>query len=345
MYTHMNFKMRLFRIDQLIHERGQVSLPEMVAALRCSVPTLKRDLRYLREKLKAPIVYSRKTNSYSYVRERALGLEKEAREEARKVALPSAWYSPVEITALMTALQLFDRVENEKSGLLAPDMKAMKSRLLSLVQEERISARELLKRVRVILPSVIEHRSPFFEMIGNALAHKTRLRITYWTKSSQTEKMREISPVRLVNYKNRWYLQAWCHLTDELRTFSLEYILAAEPCAKNCRAVPMKDLEALDSGFGIFSGGKVQVAVIHFDAQMGAYVRDEIWHPDQQVLTAEEGTVELRVPYTNETELVAQILHYGAHACVMAPESLKKSVLRELEAALAAYSADRAGGV
>lgn len=85
---------------------------------------------------------------------------------------------------------------------------------------------------------------------------KTRLRITYWTKSSQTEKMREISPVRLVNYKNRWYLQAWCHLTDELRTFSLEYILAAEPCAKNCRAVPMKDLEALDSGFGIFSGGK-----------------------------------------------------------------------------------------
>lgn len=29
----------------------------------------------------------------------------------------------------------------------------------------------------------------------------------------------------------------------------------------------------------------------------------------------------------------------------MAPESLKKSVLRELEAALAAYSADRAGGV
>lgn len=84
----------------------------------------------------------------------------------------------------------------------------------------------------MILPSVIEHRSPFFEMIGNALAHKTRLRITYWTKSSQTEKMREISPVRLVNYKNRWYLQAWCHLTDELRTFSLEYILAAEPCAK-----------------------------------------------------------------------------------------------------------------
>ena len=101
----------------------------------------------------------------------------------------------------------------------------------------------------------------------------------------------------------------------------------------------------MDSGFGIFSGGKVQVAVIHFDAQMGAYVRDEIWHPDQQVLTAEDGTVELRVPYTNETELVAQILHYGAHARVMAPESLKKSVLRELEAALAAYSADRAGGV
>lgn len=97
MYTHMNFKMRLFRIDQLIHERGQVSLPEMVAALRCSVPTLKRDLRYLREKLKAPIVYSRKTNSYSYVRERALGLEKEAREEAARWRFPQPGIPPLKL--------------------------------------------------------------------------------------------------------------------------------------------------------------------------------------------------------------------------------------------------------
>ena len=69
MKSSLTFAMRLYRIDQVLQEEGSVSFETLQAALQCSAPTLKRDLRYMREKLGAPIVYSRAQNAYSYARD------------------------------------------------------------------------------------------------------------------------------------------------------------------------------------------------------------------------------------------------------------------------------------
>ena len=73
--------MRLYRIDQVLQEEGSVSFETLQAALQCSAPTLKRDLRYMREKLGAPIVYSRSQNAYSYARD---GAQRWIRSEASR---------------------------------------------------------------------------------------------------------------------------------------------------------------------------------------------------------------------------------------------------------------------
>ena len=53
--AEVGFRMRLYQIDKLLAGGGAVSFEEMRAVLKCSAPTLKRDLRYLRERLDAPI--------------------------------------------------------------------------------------------------------------------------------------------------------------------------------------------------------------------------------------------------------------------------------------------------
>ena len=130
MRSSLDFKMRLFRIDQMIHDNGSVCFEKLQQALGCSAPTLKRDLRYLRDVQLAPIVYSRATHAYSY-------------ENGAAPRLPKAWYSPMELFTLLTTLDLFERVESEENGLLCGEMSAMKSRLLSLVQDDKLPAREL----------------------------------------------------------------------------------------------------------------------------------------------------------------------------------------------------------
>lgn len=38
------------------------------------------------------------------------------------------------------------------------------------------------------------------------------------------QKTETISPQRLVHYRDNWYLDAWCHLRNDLRRFSVDAI-------------------------------------------------------------------------------------------------------------------------
>ena len=259
--------MRLYRIDQVLQEEGSVSFETLQAALQCSAPTLKRDLRYMREKLGAPIVYSRSQNAYSYARD-----QKSEHRDGFVPKLPAAWYTPDEMYAFLAVVQLLGRIENDPKAVLASDMQALRSRLLAMLPGEFIQAKELLKRVKVIMPSVPNIDAPFFSIVGAALAQRRRLRITYFTRTRDAESGREISPLRLVNWRGRWYLDAWCHESGKLKTFAVENIRFAEMLDVRCRVVAMRDIEhALDGTYGIFSGGETKTAVIAVDDVMTPY--------------------------------------------------------------------------
>lgn len=336
MRSDMDFKMRLFRIDQMIHDQGPVSFDVLQKALHCSAPTLKRDLHYLRNELKAPIVYSYKHNGYFYSDTDGKPDKVVLRKE---FMLPATWYSPTEMVALLVALDLFDKVQEEGDGLLAGEMKSMKARLLSLIQDNKLQARELHRRLKMVTPQLKAYRNPFFEVIGSALAHRMRLNVTYYSKSRKTANERELSPLRLVNYKNRWYLDAWCHTSDALKTFSLDNVRSAQLLTKRCKLVAMRDVvRELDQGYGLFSGKVVQRAHIEIDDVMAVYVKDEIWHKDQEMILHDDGTLTLSVPYAQETELIGQILKLGTHAHVTGPASLCDSVKHELRGMLKFYA-------
>ena len=324
----MSFTMRLYRIDQMIQEAGLVSFETLRAALQCSAPTLKRDLRYMREQLGAPIEYSFAKNGYYYSND-----SKHTSRQIEKAQdkMPAAWYSANELRVLMTVLGELDQIEADKKGLLAGDMRAMKARMLACVRSDKIATRELLKRIKVVLPEHVEASVPFFGVVGEALSRRHRLRITYFTRSRAAENAREISPLRLVNYRGHWYVDAWCHQAEGLRTFNVENIISAEILSKKCRVVAMRTVEdELDKTYGIFSGGELQRAVIEVDPMLASYVTGEVWHRDQTMQKRADGSIVLEVPFASEVEIAGRILSMGSHAKVSAPESLKRYLAEEV---------------
>lgn len=62
----MQDSMRRVLIDRLLTDKSVVTLQELQDVLKVSIPTIKRDLRYMRKELKAPIVYSRTRGGYLY---------------------------------------------------------------------------------------------------------------------------------------------------------------------------------------------------------------------------------------------------------------------------------------
>ena len=339
MRTNLDFKMRLFRIDQLIRERGPISFEQLLAELKCSTPTVKRDLKYMREVLKAPIVYSARNNGYEYAPSSS-GSD----GAGQPVVLPATWFSPTEMYVIMSALQMFGTIEQARDGLLFNDMQALKARVLALLENAKIPMRELQRRVRVFQEPVRIYKNTFFEVIGNAIADKKRLSILYYTRSKKTQKEREVSPLRLVCYRNRWYLDAWCHETDTLKTFSLACVRNAVLLTKASKPVALRQLEQeLDRSYGLFSGGRLQIARIAVDSEMGVYVKDEVWHKDQKMEVSDDDSLVLEVPYASAKELSGQILRLGEHAKVLAPESLRRYVQQTLQGALSQYLTDKPG--
>jgi predicted DNA-binding transcriptional regulator YafY len=141
-----------------------------------------------------------------------------------------------------------------------------------------------------------------------------------------------------VYYRENWYLDAWCHLRNELRSFAVDAIRRADIVETPAKNVPDKTLDSvLGAGYGIFSGRKVQWAKLRFSPERSRWVKSEKWHPRQRGKMLADGRYVLELPYSDPRELVMDILRYGADAEVLAPAALREQVVSRFRAALTLY--------
>jgi predicted DNA-binding transcriptional regulator YafY len=141
-----------------------------------------------------------------------------------------------------------------------------------------------------------------------------------------------------VHYRDNWYLDAWCHKRQALRTFGVDAIEAVSVTDKPAREVTDDALERhLASGYGIFAGSATQEAVLQFGVTSARWVSRETWHPQQVGVPQLDGTFLLRFPYSQEPELLTDILQYGPDVQVLAPASLREAVAGKLRDAAKLY--------
>jgi len=320
---------RFYKIDQLITERRVVPFQTFLEALEVSPATLKRDIEYLRTRLNAPILWDRAAGGYRY--------EKSEAPAGSQFELPGLWFNASEIHALLTMQHLLATLD--QGGLLGPHIQPLMARLNALLGTADNTVEEVRRRVRIVGIGARHMQLHHFEQVGTALLRRKRLFITYRARGSNQTSEREISPQRLVHYRDNWYLDAWCHLRRELRSFAVDAILNAEIVEAPAKNLSEKTLdEVLGAGYGIFSGKKVQWAKLKFSAQRARWVAYEQWHPRQKSKLLPDGSYLLEIPYSDDRELVMDILRHGSEVEVLGPQKLRERVQDQLREALKGYS-------
>jgi predicted DNA-binding transcriptional regulator YafY len=317
---------RFYKIDQLLQNRPTVPIREFLDALGVSLATFKRDLEYMRDRLNAPIVWDRDANGYRFEQAKGAG----ARYE-----LPGLWFNPSEAQALLTLEHL---IESMEPSLLGPHLEPLKTRLTALLSTGDHSIDEVRRRIRLIPFGTRPHEPKHFSLVASATLARQRVKIGYFNRTRDETTERTVSPQRIVYYRANWYLDAWCHLRNDIRSFAVDAIRAAEPVDARAKDVPDARLdEVLASGYGIFSGEKVQWAVLKFTPERARYVSNEEWHPKQKVKWLPDGRYQLEVPYASEKELAMDILKHGAEVEVVGPKPLRDEISRRLKEAAAQY--------
>lgn len=320
---------RIYQIDQILAGRPFVPRAELQEKLGVSWATLKRDLSYLKDRLNAPIIFDHALGGYRF--------ETEKKRVGLQYELPGLWFSAEEIHALLTMQHLLSNLDT--GGLLGPQIKPLLARLTGLLGTADNPAEEVQRRIRIETVGARQFHLDHFQAVGSALLRRKRLVIQYHARGTDEVTEREVSPQRLVHYRDNWYLDAWCHMRDGLRAFSVDAIKHAEIMDKRAKDVADKRLdEVLGSGYGIFSGDDISWATLRFSPERSRWVSSERWHSNQQAKINKDGSFELKVPYADDRELIMDILKYGGDCQVVEPKVLRDRVIAEFRRGLSQYA-------
>ncbi|MGZ8268694.1 MAG: helix-turn-helix transcriptional regulator [Burkholderiales bacterium] len=322
----MNRTERFYKIDRLLRENKHVPVQRFLKELEVSRATFKRDIEYLRDRHHAPIVWDRERNGYCFT---------SPAQDAPRYELPGLWFNASEIYALLTLERLLAELD---PGVLTSTLEPLKARLEKLLGSSDHSATEIRRRIKVLSLGKRKMPAAQFEIAATALLRRKRLFMRYRSRASDEDTEREVSPQRLVHYRENWYLDAWCHMRNGLRSFSMDRVRDAEVRATDATDVAHAELdEVLGSGYGIFSGRNVTWAKLRFSPVSARWVAAESWHPQQRSSFGSDGSYVLELPYSDSRELLRDILKHGADVEVLAPESLRAQVKDALTAAVDQY--------
>jgi predicted DNA-binding transcriptional regulator YafY len=321
----------IYRLHRLLDgRRTGISRAALIGEHGFARSTLSRLIADLRNKLGAPLENNLERGGYFY--DSADG----------RHPLPGLWFSADELLALVTLKHLLANLE---PGLLDDHLRPLQTRIDTLLASQHLGAGEAAQRIRLLSIASRRKNPRHFQAVAHAVLQRHRLRIDYYNRERDQTSSREISPQRLAHYRDNWYLDAWCHEKKGLRIFAVECIRAVEPLTKPAKTVAESTLNReLASSYGIFAGLPHATAVLRFTAKRARWVAEEIWHPEQKSRWIEDGRYELHLPYSDDRELIMDILKYGAEVEVIAPEALRVAVGKQLDVAASQYRRGNATG-
>lgn len=321
----MSRRERLYHLHDILRQRRTpISRQALMEALGCSQATLYRLIAELRDHLGAPLEQDDHGRGFYYDHQLAGHFE-----------LPGLWISPEELQALLTARHILGNVQ---PGLLEDALQGVQNRINQLLDQQGLDISAQPQRIQIRKDAGRPVPAALFESVLQALFKRQRLMVEYHGRRRDELSEREISPQRLTSYRDRWYLDAWCHQVEGLRSFAIERMRAVHVLQAAAETISVEQLEAeLGRAYGIFSGPAKHKACLRFSAEAARWAAEEQWHPAQLGRWLPDGRYELELAYGQDRELVMDILRYGADVEVLSPVALRRRVAEALQRAAQLY--------
>ncbi|MCP4341612.1 MAG: WYL domain-containing protein [Desulfobulbaceae bacterium] len=311
------------KYERFLWFHGQVKVGKhpntthLVETFEISGRTAQRDIEFIRDRLRAPLVFDHSKNGYHY--------------SETTYELPALWIDETSILTLSLAVRLASTIPDRElkdnlcqfvNRLTAKSDTACSSNLKNI--GEKIS----VKNIEYAMVDM-----EVFRKTVEALFADHSLQITYHSPHTSITTDRTIQPLHLMQYMGNWHILAWCALRNNLRNFALariEKITHSNIILSIPDNLPkIKDYSRRH--FGILQGNTTKKVILRFTPQLSLLIKEQIWHPEQQTTTEPNGSLTLTFPVADFRELVKIILSHGANVEVLEPPDLRVMVNREIE--------------
>jgi predicted DNA-binding transcriptional regulator YafY len=248
--------------------------------------------------------------------------------------LPPVHFTTEEATALITASMLMDRFADNS---LMRSMSSALGKIRAVLPPDRQDHIARLES-RMSLPTTQQQTQlASLFAIQKALADRTVLRISYRGSGVAEPSRRDIEPLGLTYYGDRWHLIAWCRARQDYRDFRTDRIHAIIALAEQFRS---HDQFSLAEFLGRWDDQTERVTgMIRLDPIAAERVRKEA---PFKILQEERtgNTVTFTIEGIRWRWYASWFLSFGNHLTVLQPDDLR-ILLREM----AQVTADHHGGL
>jgi predicted DNA-binding transcriptional regulator YafY len=186
-------------------------------------------------------------------------------------------------------------------------------------------------RGKVFFENQLARGTEYLKPILEAIEEQECIQIEYEKFWLWETEIRQLRPVALKEYLQRWYMMAWTE-KDELRFFGLDRIKSLESLTGEVKNPPSPDLESrfLET-IGIINDPRepVETVILTFTEFKGRYIQSMPLHPSQQVLVNDGNIFQISLRVKINYELISVILSHGDEVKVEEPERLKEMVKKK----------------
>ena len=302
---------RMLQIHQALQSGRYPNATTLADQLEVCTKSIHRDLEFMRDRLELPIQYDGKRFGFFY-------------SEPVK-AFPTMQITEGELFALVVA----ERALQQYRGT------SFEKPLLSALQKMEQSLPDTISLSLTDVEQTISFRTStepildldIFDTLAKATTARRQLELTYRKPGQRLAEQRIIDPYHLANINGEWFLFAFDHRRNDLRTFVPARIKAVRLTGKTFEPRKRFSLdERLRGSFGVQSGQGEFDVVIRFHERVADYIREKKWHESQQLRELKGAGVELRLKLSSFAEIGRWILSWGGDAVVVRPAELAQSV-------------------
>lgn len=229
-----------------------------------------------------------------------------------------------EAVALIVALRALAQVP----GVASHD--AIDRALAKLEAAAGEAARDT-EQITVDLSADDERVQELLGQVREGLDRNRRLHLRYLVASRDESTERDVDPMRVLSVEGRWYLEAWCHRSEGVRTFRLDRI--EELRVLDVDGTPPEQARPREVTSRMFQSTPDDLAVELLLTPRAAWVAENF--PVESVERRDDGSTVV-VLRTAQPQWVRRLVwRLGGDARVLAPAELAEEVRAGAEDALA----------
>lgn len=219
-------------------------------------------------------------------------------------------FSPAEATALVVALRTMEEAADPAGrDVLSRTVRKLEDVLAAVGEQPALH----------VQGAAASPQGEVLEQVHEAIASGRQLRIAYFVPSRDEVSDRVIDPRGVARIGDVAYVDAWCHLAQDLRAFRLDRI---ESCAVLDAPVTDRSARPRDLTEGWFAEGEVERVTLRLQPPAW-WVRE--YYPVLDARPGPGGTLDVDLEVAGEGWIRQLLLRLAPHAVVRRPAHLQQS--------------------